>query len=208
MDLSREKSLSSSRRAGERRVLIRGVVDQLPLQIRWELEILEKLGLAPADLFERLTESLASSVAQAFSVHDDEVAILLLKNRRLTLRFAYPLVLYLEQTNMFPVNAPSIAGDVLRNGRGRIDNNVAETQHLSIYERIAVNQNRPREIQKMISTPLLSPSASALGVMQVSRKGNSAEEAEPNFSSRDLLKLNDLSRWLAPHIQKAVPSDF
>lgn len=191
-----------------RRMLIRTVVDRLPLRIRWELEVLEKLNVAPADLFERLTTILAVLVAQAFAVEEDEVAILLLRDRSLMLRFAHPVTLYCDRANIFPVNGSSIAGEVLRHLRGRIDNDLPQIRHLDFYERLCVQAARPWEIQKMVSTPLLIPWGHVLGVLQVSRKGNSVEEAGPNFSPVDLVKLTDLSRWLAPYLRKAIPSDF
>lgn len=199
---------SFKRKTRERRMLIRSIIDRLPTRIRWELDVFEKLALPLEDLFERLTDRLAVSIAQAFSVEEDEVAILLLRGRRRMLRFAYPLVHYAERTNMFPVAATSIAGDVLRAGRGRIDNDVPHIEHLDVYERIRVRENRPLEIQKMVSTPLLIPRGQVLGVMQISRKGRSPREAGPNFSPVDLLKLNDLSRWLSLKIYRVIPADF
>lgn len=208
VELVWEELHSLKRRTGERRMLIRTVVDQLPVRIRWELDVFQKLALPSEDLFERLTDSLAASIAQAFSVEEDEVAILLLRGRRRMLRFAYPLVHYVGMTNMFPVTTTSIAGEVLQAGRGRIDNDVPHIEHLDVYEQIRVKENRPLEIQKMVSAPLLIPRGQALGVMQVSRKGKSPREAGPNFSPLDLLKLNDLSRWLALHIYRVIPADF
>ena len=207
-DLVWKEGCSLKQKARERRMLIRSIIDRLPARIRWELDVFEKLALPFEDLFVRLTDRLAVSIAQAFSVEEDEVAILLLRGRRRMLRFAYPLVHYVERTNMFPVAATSIAGDVLRARRGRVDNDVPHIEHLDVYERIRVKENRPLEIQKMVSTPLLIPQGQPLGVMQVSRKGRSSLEAGPNFSPVDLLKLNDLSRWLALQIYRVIPTDF
>lgn len=207
-DRVRQELWSLKHKTRQRRMLVRSVVDRLPTRIRWELDVFEKLALPFEDLFERLTDRLAASIAQAFSVEEDEVAILLLRGRRRMLRFAYPLVHYAEKTNMFPVAATSIAGDVLRARRGRVDNDVPHIEHLDVYERIRVKENRPLEIQKMVSAPLLIPRGQPLGVMQVSRKGGSSREAGPNFSPFDLLKLNDLSRWLALQIYKVIPTDF
>jgi hypothetical protein len=161
VELVWEELHSLKRRTGERRMLIRTVVDQLPVRIRWELDVFQKLALPSEDLFERLTDSLAASIAQAFSVEEDEVAILLLRGRMRMLRFAYPLVHYVERTNMFPVTTTSIAGEVLQSGRGRIDNDVPHIEHLDVYEQIRVKENRPLEIQKMVSAPLLIPRGNA-----------------------------------------------
>ena len=105
------------------------------------------------------------------------------------------------------VSASSIAGEVLRAGKGRIDNQVSQIQHLDIYERIGVKAQRPRKIQRMISAPLLTPGREPIGVIQVSRKGKSLEEAGPNFTPHDLHSLTELSNWLAPHILGVIPPD-
>ncbi|MFQ5882560.1 MAG: hypothetical protein ACE5I9_08835 [Candidatus Methylomirabilales bacterium] len=208
MDLLSEEMLSPDLRTSERQDLIRSVADRISPGIWQELDLLQEEAQPPADLFEWLMDSLGFSVAQAFSVQDDEVAILLLKDRGLMLRFAYPLQLYADKTNVFPVSTPSIAREVLLARKGRIDNDVPEVTHLNIYERIRVKENGPLQIQKMISAPLLLPGGEALGVMQVSRKGESPEEAAPDFSPFDLLKLNDLSQWVAPYIHRVIPPDF
>ncbi|MFQ5846066.1 MAG: hypothetical protein ACE5IQ_00155 [Candidatus Methylomirabilales bacterium] len=208
VDPRRAGKVSLGGRTVQRRLLLRRVAGQVPLRIRWELEIFQKMGVAPPDLFERLTDNLALAVARAFSVQEDEVAILLLRQHRLMLRFAYPFILYAEKINTFPVSATSIAGKVLQAGRGRIDNDLPRIKHLDVYERIRIKEDRPLEIQKMVSAPLLIPWGQALGVMQVSRKGRSSKDAGPNFSTFDLVKLNDLSRWLSPYIRRVVPADF
>jgi hypothetical protein len=151
--------------------------------------------------------SLGPAIAQAFSVREDEVAILLVRDRGLMLGFAYPFTFYGDQKNLFPVSAPSIAGEVLRARKARIDNHVSQIQHLDIYERISLKAQRPLKIQKMISAPLLTPGGEPIGVIQVSRKGKSLEETGSNFTAHDLCNLTELSNWLAPHILEAIPPD-
>ena len=45
VELVWEELHSLKRRTGERRMLIRTVVDQLPVRIRWELDVFQKLAL-------------------------------------------------------------------------------------------------------------------------------------------------------------------
>lgn len=194
-------------KAAEGHVVIRRVIEQIPVDVRRELDVLRK-GVPPSeDLWKRLMATLGPAIAQAFSVREDEVAILLVRDQGLMLGFAYPFTFYGDQKNLFPVNASSIAGEVLRTRKGRIDNHVSQIQHLDIYERINQRGQRPLKIQKMISAPLLTPQGEAVGVIQVSRKGKSLEEAGPNFTLRDLSNLTELSNWLAPRILGVIPPD-
>jgi hypothetical protein len=199
---------SADRRSSERRALIKGVVDRMPVEIRRELAVLKEAVPRPAHLFKRFMDSLGSSIGHAFSVQEDEVAVLLVKDQDLLLGFAYPFTFYTDKKNVIPMSTPSIAGEVLRAGKGRVDNNVHQIRHLDMYERIKVKGKTPLKIQKMISAPLLLPEGRPFGVMQVSRKAKSLEEAGPNFTATDLLKLTDLGSWLAPYILKLIPPDF
>jgi hypothetical protein len=187
--------------------LIGRVIEQIPIDIRRELEAVRKGGPPSADLLKRLMTSLGPAIAQGFSVREDEVAILLVRDQGLMLGFAYPFTFFGDQKNLFPVSAPSIAGEVLRARKGRIDNQVSQIQHLDIYERISLRAQRPLKIQKMISAPLLTPDGKPVGVIQVSRKAKSPEEAGSHFTPHDLSNLTELSNWLAPHVLEVIPPD-
>ncbi|MFQ5658223.1 MAG: GAF domain-containing protein [Candidatus Methylomirabilales bacterium] len=205
MDMAPQEIPAVSEQADERLTLV--VTEKIPSEIREQLEALQETTEPPVQLFEKLTGSLAVLVAEEFSLQDDEVAILLLKDEGLTLRFACPNKLYAEKTNAFPVNIGSIAGQVLLTKKGRIDNYVADTEHLSIYERIFAKADRPWQIQKMISVPLVLPDGQLLGVLQVSRKAKS-QLMTPDFIAVDLSKLNDLIPSLASYIKKVIPVTF
>jgi hypothetical protein len=206
MSLRPQEKAPSDAKAAERAVIGR-VIEQIPIDIRRELEAVRKGGPPSADLLKRLMASLGPAIAQVFSVREDEVAILLVRDQGLMLGFAYPFNFYGDQKNLFPVSAPSIAGEALRAGKGRIDNNVSQIQHLDIYERINVKAQRPVKIQKMVSAPLLTPASRPVGVIQVSRKARSPEAAGSNFTPHDLCNLTELSNWLAPHILELLPPD-
>ncbi len=207
MSLAPEEKAPSDGKAAEQRALIRRVIEQISVDVRRELDVLRKGGPPSADLFKRLMASLGPAIAQAFSVREDEVAILLVRDQGLMLGFAYPFTFYGDQKNRFPLSASSIAGEVLRARKGRIDNHVSQIQHLDIYERINLKAHRPLKIQKMVSAPLLTPAGEPIGVIQVSRKGKSPEEAGSNFTPHDLRSLAELSNWLAPHILGVIPPD-
>jgi hypothetical protein len=204
--MPKDKAPSDSRAAGGH-IVIRRVIEQIPVDVRRELDVLQK-GVPPSeDLWKRFMASLGPAIARVFSVREDEVAILLVKDQGLMLGFAYPFTFYGDQKNFFPVNASSIAGEALRTRKGRIDNHVPQIQHLDIYERINQKVQGSLKIQKMISAPLLTPHGEAVGVIQVSRKGKSLEEAGPNFTPNDLSALTELSSWLAPRILGVIPPD-
>ncbi|MFQ5848535.1 MAG: GAF domain-containing protein [Candidatus Methylomirabilales bacterium] len=208
MDLIPEENVSPLPMTAEPGTFIRRVVDRIPVQVWREVERAQA-GVSPSpELFKRLMNTLGPSIAQAFSVREHEVAILLVKDQGLLLGFAYPFTFYADRKNLFPVGGPSIAGDVFRTRTGRIDNNLAQIGHLEIYERINVKAQGPLKIQKMISAPLLLPDGQPLGVIQVSRKATFLGEAGPHFTPADLGRLTDLCAWLAPVIRSMIPPDY
>jgi AcrR family transcriptional regulator len=199
---------SPDRRGTEQRALLQSVIERIPAELRRELEQAETAGPPSPDVFRRLMASLGAAIAHAFAVREDEVAILLVRDQGHMLGFAYPWAFFADKKNLFPVTAPSIAGQVLRSKRGRVDNNVSRIQHLDIYERVAAKGSASSTIQKMISAPMVAADGTPLGVIQISRKAKSPQEAGPNFAEQDLLKLTALGRWLAPLVQKVLPPDF
>lgn len=198
----------TERPGAPRRTVIRRVADRVPLEIQRALEDWYKEFRLPEEVFQRLMSRLAASLASAFGVERDEVAILLLKDQGQLLRFAFPLVLYVGKTNLFPVKTNSIAGQVVLARKGRIDNDVSTVRHLYIYERVRGKDRRPFDIQKMVTAPLLLPGGEAVGVIQVSRRARSPRASRADFIPFDLLKLRDLGRGLAPYIHRVMPADF
>ena len=68
-------------------------------------------------------------------------------------------------------------------------------------------RDRPVPIQKMITVPILNADE-AIGVAQISRKGESPAEAGPDFSGADVRKAEDFFRQVAPYLVKARPDRF
>ncbi|MGH7422751.1 MAG: hypothetical protein ACREJ1_03630, partial [Candidatus Methylomirabilales bacterium] len=108
MSFAPEEKAPSDGKAAEGRALIRRVIEQIPVDVRRELDVLRKGGPPSADLLKRLMASLGPAIAQALSVREDEVAILLVRDHGLMLGFAYPFTFYGDQKNLFPVSASSI----------------------------------------------------------------------------------------------------
>ncbi len=137
-----------------------------------------------------------------------DVAILLLKDKRTTLRFAYPAKLYEGKSNQFPATASSVAGQVLRAGRGAIHNDLSKVHRLSFYERIPPGPRAKLEIQKMIVIPLTAPDGSKVGVLEVSRRGSAEEPAGPDFQYAQLLILSEVCDLLGRYLPPLVPEGF
>lgn len=181
-----------------------------PTELMTELAALAKeKGTAPADpLFRRATQTGAQFIARAVGVDPMDVAILLLKDNRATLRFAYPIKLYEGKLNQFPATAASIAGQALRAGRGAIHNDLSRVHRLSFYERIPTGPQAKLDIQKMIVVPLTAPDGSTVGVLEVSRRGGEENPAGPDFQYAQLLILSEVCDLLGHYLPALVPEDF
>lgn len=165
-------------------------------------------GIPKEDAFRDIITSVAANTAKIFNVKDDEVAILLLKKNDPLLRFAYPLELYRGKTNFFPINAPSIAATCFQAKAGRIYNDLSKTTYLSIYEMISGEAGKYREIQKLIAAPIMYPSGKVIGVIEVSEKGKTLQEAGADFCEKDLETLIEIGKTIAPYLEKTIPEDF
>ena len=141
-------------------------------------------------------ERIGRELAKAFGVREDEIGILRLDKQNLV--FCYPAKLH--TVGSIPLNtSSSVAVRTANLKRAEIINNFAQIKHTSIFESVqlgssgsqAVGESTERQanvIQKMMSVPVLG-SARALGVIQVSRKGENAAAAGLDFMPTDLHKL-------------------
>src|SRR5205814_10706667 len=113
----------------------------------------------------------------------DEVAILLLTADGRHLRFVSPR--QFADLGSIPVTKrDSIAVNILGRKTGEALNNVPQVKHVAFFESVKL-RDRPVPIQKMITVPILN-GADAVGVAQISRKGESANAAGPDFSGADV----------------------
>jgi hypothetical protein len=62
-------------------------------------------------------------------------------------------------------------------------------------------------IQKMVSVPILHDQK-AIGVAQISRKGESAAAAGPDFTEADVRKAQEIFGDIAPFLSRARPDDY
>lgn len=150
---------------------------------------------------------LAEAIADALLVKKEEVAILVLTTSGQTLRFMWPPALY-ESLAAFPANHKNaIASHVLSTMKGKVDNKLSESKHLRFYENVKGMETSKLPIQKMVALPLVAGSRT-LGVVEVSRKGRTPEDAGANFSPEDAQRLVALCKEAAPLLAQLVPAPF
>lgn len=159
----------------------------------------EAEGLSPKN-----GERIGQELAKIFSVHPEEVAILRVAGQNLS--FVYPA--RLSYVGSIPLNtANSVAARSANTKRAEVINNFAQTKHASVFEAVdlgdkpkvpagAKMEKHMHVIQKLMSVPVVGATG-VVGVIQVSRKGESAPAAGPDFAPADLQKLVGIAGALA-----------
>jgi len=159
----------------------------------------------PLELFLDMAERIVKRVSTEFGARTDEVAILVLTSDRKHLRFAAPRKF--ADLGTIPVSKrDSIAVNVLARKAGEAMNNVPMVKHVSFFESVKI-RDRAVPIQKMITVPILLH-GEAVGVAQVSRKGDTPGEAGPDFTTADVSKAQDLFSRISPYLVEARPERF
>jgi hypothetical protein len=144
-------------------------------------------------------------VSHEFSCRQDEVAILLLSADGRHLRFVAPRPF--ADLGTIPVTKrDSIAVGVLSRRAGDVINNVPMVKHVSFFESIKLRE-KPSPIQKMISTPMVVR-GQPIGVAQISRKGETAAGAGPDFTPADLKRAQAILDAVAPYLAEARPPGY
>jgi hypothetical protein len=165
----------------------------------------EEIG-NPLELFLDMAERIVKSVSIEFGARNDEVAILVLTSDQRHLRFAAPRKF--ADLGTIPISKrDSIAVNVLARKSGEAMNNVPMVKHVSFFESVKIRDRPAVPIQKMITVPILLR-GEVVGVAQVSRKGDSAAEAGPDFTQSDVDKAQDLFSKISPYLVEARPERF
>ncbi len=139
-------------------------------------------------------ERISLEIAKLFQVQGDEVALLQLLPAGRALKFVLPIKLQVVGT--IPLSSTTaLAARTARDRRADIVNTFATARHASVFEGIPLGRSEAGSIQKIMSAPILQGDTVA-GVVQISRKGNSAGESGPDFTSRDLSELQGLNHLL------------
>lgn len=153
-----------------------------------------------------VTETVCANLATHFQVRPMEVALLRLEAE--ALRFCLPREL--THIGSIPLNSTAVAARTARTQRAELFNNFAATIHWSIFETVRLQEDRNRDpmpIQKLMSAPVIAESGAVLGVLQISRKGATRQEAGPDFGPDDLVRLKLAAAEIAPAmLQLAMPN--
>ena len=152
-----------------------------------------------------MADRVVLSIAAAFGVNADEVAILMLTEDGKHLRFVSPR--RFADLGSIPITKrDSIAVSVLGKKAGELINNVPLVKHVAFFESVKL-RDRPVPIQKMITVPILFDDQ-AIGVAQLSRKGESPSQAGPDFTTPDVEKVQGIFEAVAAYFAQACPSRF
>jgi hypothetical protein len=159
----------------------------------------------PKELFLDMAERMVKSASAAFGARADEVAILVVTGDGKHLRFVAPRKF--SELGTIPVTKrDSIAVNILGRKSGEAINNVPMVKHVAFFESVKL-RDRPVPIQKMITVPILH-NDEAVGVAQISRKGETPGEAGPDFTPADVKKAEEFFRAVAPYLVQARPERF
>jgi hypothetical protein len=152
-----------------------------------------------------MADRVVKTVSHEFSCRADEVAILLLSADGRHLRFAAPRP-FADLGSIPVTKRDSIAVGVLARRSGEVINNVPMVKHVSFFESIKL-RDKPAPIQKMVTVPLVVR-GQPIGVVQISRKGETAREAGPDFSPADLRHAQEVLEAVAPFLAEARPAAY
>jgi hypothetical protein len=160
-----------------------------------ELErLLERLEKQREPLDDEFPGRIALEISKVFRVRADEVAVLGLSAAGKVLKFVLPTKL--QTVGSIPMTSTTaLAARTARERRTDILNNFASARHASVFEGVPLDGHQGESIQKIMSVPILQGDR-VIGVAQISRKGNSAAESGPDFTSKDLGELQGLNAVL------------
>jgi hypothetical protein len=159
----------------------------------------------PRDLFLDMAERVVKGVVGTFGCKADEVAILMVTSDNKHLRFAAPRKF--ADLGTIPVTKrDSIAVNILGRKSGEAMNNVPMVKHVAFFESVKL-RDRVLPIQKMVTVPILQ-GAQAVGVAQISRKGETPAQAGPDFTQGDVRRAQEFFGRVAPYLVDALPERF
>jgi len=136
-------------------------------------------------------------ISKNFSVQPHEVAVFAMTPDDRFLRFVVPEKL--REVGQIPLTSTnSLAARTAREKRPEIINHFSVVPHSSVFEAVPlVEEDRGNPIQKIMSAPI-TYEKKVIGVIQVSRKGNTASAAGPDFTHAELRELKTIAEALAP----------
>jgi hypothetical protein len=160
---------------------------------------------SPHDLFLDMVERIVKAASQTFGCKTDEVAILMVTADGKHLRFAAPRKFV--QLGTIPVTKrDSIAVNILGKKVGEAINSVPLVKHVAFFETVKL-RDKPVPIQKMVTVPILYE-GEAVGVAQISRKGETPVAAGPDFATADVVRIQNFFEAVARYLVSARPEKF
>jgi hypothetical protein len=157
------------------------------------------------ELYLDIAERVVKTVTAKFTCKPDEVAILILSTDNRHLRFVAPRK-FTELGTIPVTKRDSIAVNVLQRKAGEAMNNVPMVKHVAFFESVKI-RDRVAPIQKMITVPILYK-GTAVGVAQISRKGETPAEAGADFTVADVKKAQEFFESVGPYLYSARPDRF
>jgi hypothetical protein len=150
-------------------------------------------------------ERVVKAMSATFGTKSDEVAILLLTADARHLRFVAPRR-FIDLGTIPITKRDSIAVGVFNRKVGEVLNSVPTVRHVAFFETVKI-KDRAAPIQKMVTVPILNGSE-AIGVAQISRKGETPMAAGPDFAPADVRKAQEVFGQLAQRLASARPATF
>ena len=142
---------------------------------------------------------VSKAISRIFGVRSTEVGLLI--RHEYFLRFLFPVEL--QAAGSIPLSGSAVAARTATLKRADVFNNFARVPHRSIFETIKLKDaDAPLPIQKLMSAPVLGTDGEVVGVVQISRKGDSSREAGPDFTKENLDKLQTIAALISPYIEK------
>lgn len=137
---------------------------------------------------------MAQTLGKMFGVDSDEVAILSVNSKSKSLEFVIPQ--QLAVVGSIPLTSTTaLAARTARERKPDILNNFGTSRHASVFEGVPLGRPQGETIHKIMSAPILD-GTKVIGVIQISRKGQSVAKCGPDFTQKDLRTLTSLSASL------------
>ena len=144
-------------------------------------------------------EQLAEAVGKVFGAAADEVAVLAVSPKSKSLKFVIPEKL--SVVGSIPLTSTgALAARTVRERKTEMLNNFNTSRHASVFEAVPLGSRQGQAIYKIMSAPILD-GKNVMGVVQISRKGHSASDSGPDFTSRDLQALTSLASTLQKFLE-------
>lgn len=148
-------------------------------------------------------EAVSTVIARICCVETEEVAILRVYG--FSLEFLCPVAL--KSAGRIPLSASAVAARIAGSKIPEIYNEFATVNHSESFEAVPLGRVTRKDvdskrIQKMMAAPIMDSKGKSVGVIEVSRKGKTRNEAGPDFTDYDLKKLVRVAQSLSAMLEE------